>query len=87
MKDLANVLKNMSLVSQLGLSLITPLLLMLALCWWLTNDIGLGGWVYIPGFVMGLGSSVTVGYRFYHSVMGKENKRGKKEKTSFNRHF
>lgn len=50
MRELTNIFKNMSLVSQFGLSLITPTLLMLGLCWWLTSSFGLGGWVYIPGF-------------------------------------
>ncbi len=65
MRELTNIFKNMSLVSQFGLSLITPTLLMLGLCWWLTSSFGLGGWVYIPGFFFGLGGSFTVAYKFY----------------------
>ena len=86
MRDLTNILKNMSLVSQFGLSLITPTLLMLGLCWWLTSSFGLGGWVYIPGFFFGLGGSFTVAYKFYRTTMKKEKKQEKSQKVFFNKH-
>lgn len=74
------------MLSQLGLSFITPLLMMIALCWWITSYFHVGGWVYIPGFFFGLGGSFTVAYKLYLSVMRKEKKQKKKEKISFNRH-
>lgn len=74
---------------QLGLSLITPVLICLAVCWLIVSKTGAGGWVYIPGFFFGLGGSGTVAYKFYLSInrqQKKENKK-KKNKVSFNRHL
>ena len=76
-------------MSQLGLSLITPVLICLAVCWLIVSKTGTGGWVYIPGFFFGLGGSGTVAYKFYLSInrqQKKENKK-KKNKVSFNRHL
>lgn len=87
MKSWAHTMKNITLLSQLGLSFITPLLLCLAVCWWLTAHMGLGGWVYLPGFFFGLGGSFTVAYKFYLSVVKQEKKQEKKKKVSFNRHL
>ena len=56
MKDLGKALSNIAYIGQLGLSLIMPLLLMMLLCWVLTSKAGLGDWVYIPGFILGIGS-------------------------------
>ena len=37
MKNWADILKNLTILTQFGLSFITPLLLCLALSWWLTE--------------------------------------------------
>lgn len=88
MKTWSDMLKNLSLLTQFGLSLITPLLLCLALCWWLYSRFGLGSWIFIFGFFFGLGGFGTVAYKLYLSVLKKQNqeKKEKKEKVSFNRH-
>ncbi|MBQ8306333.1 MAG: AtpZ/AtpI family protein [Blautia sp.] len=88
MKKWANVFKNISLLTQLGLSLAAPLLMCLGLCWWLTTSKGVGGWVFIPGLILGLGSSAMVGYKFYVAEMKRTEKeiKEKKEKISFNQH-
>ena len=86
MKNWSEIIKNLTMLSQLGLSFITPLLLCVAVCWWLTAYMGMGGWVYIPGFFFGLGGSFTVAYKLYLSVMNRQKKEKKKKKVSFNRH-
>ena len=88
MKNWSNMLKNLSLLTQFGLSLITPLLLCLALCWWLYSRFGWGGWIFIFGFFFGLGGSGMVAYNLYLSVLKKQSqeKKEKKEKVFFNRH-
>ncbi|MCD8153692.1 MAG: AtpZ/AtpI family protein [Clostridiales bacterium] len=88
MKKGAEIIKNLTLIGQLGLSLVTPVLLCLALCWWLTSCVGLGSWIYLPGFFFGLGGSGTFAYKFYLSVIKKEKKeKTDREKISFNRHI
>lgn len=88
MRNLSDIIKQLTLVTQLGLSLITPLLMCLGISWWLYAKAGFGGWIFLPGFFFGLGGSGTFAYKLYLSV----NRRGEKEKKkkssgiSFNRH-
>ena len=77
---------NVTMLSQLGLSFITPLLLCLALCWFIISKTGVGVWVYIPGFFFGMGGSATVAYKFYLSINKQQKKKHKKDKIYFNRH-
>lgn len=87
MKQWSNFMKQITLLTQFGLSLITPLLVCLAVSWWLASKTGIGAWVYIPGFFFGLGSSGMVAYKLYLSVSKQEKKEKKKDKISFNRHL
>lgn len=84
-----DIIKNLTILTQFGLSFITPLLLCLCLCWWLYSHTGVGGWVFIPGFFFGMGGSAMVAYKLYLSVMKgqKKEKEKKKKKVSFNRHI
>ena len=88
MKKWGDIIKNMTLLSQFSLSFITPLLLCLLICWWMSTSLGIGEWIFIPGFFFGLGGSFTVAYKLYLSVTGhqKKEKEKKKNKVSFNRH-
>ena len=89
MKQWSEILRNVTMLSQLGLSLITPLLLCVAVCWLIVSKTGVGSWIFIPVFFFGMGGSVTVAYKFYLSInkqQMKENKK-KKNKISFNRHL
>lgn len=87
MKQFSAVYKNLLMLSQFGLSFITPLLMCLAACWWLNARMGVGEWVYIIGFFFGMGGSGMVAYKFYLSVMRDHEKHDKKDKISFNRHI
>ena len=96
MKQWSDIIKNLSLLTQLGLSLITPTLLCLGICYLLQNKTGIGAWIYIPGFFFGLGGSATVGWNFYQMMERRQKKedaargitRGEKKKgTSFNNHI
>ncbi len=87
MKRWNEILKNLTLLTQFGLSLITPLLLCLGLCWYLCEHTGLEGWIFIPGFIFGLGGSATFAWKFYLMTMKKDKKEAKKRGgISFNRH-
>lgn len=87
MKRWSEIIKQLTLLTQFGLSLITPLLLCLGVCIWLTGHTGIGGWIFIPGFIMGLGSSGMVAYKLYLSVTKPQKQQKKKEKVFFNRHI
>ena len=84
--DINEIFRNLVLLSQLGLSLITPLLFCLGICWWLTVRSGIGGWVFIPGFILGLGGSAMTGYKVYLAHCGDSKKDDKGDKVFFNRH-
>ena len=84
--DMRDVFRNLALASQFGISFVSPLLMCVGICWWLTDRFGLGGWVYIPGFFFGLGGSFTVAYKLYLSVTDRLKKEEKKKKISFNKH-
>ena len=74
------------MLTQFGLSLLTPTLLCLFLCYFLSSRLGVGGWIYIVGFFFGLGGSATVGWKFYKAVLKDDKKKEKRSGVSFNRH-
>ena len=78
------------MVGQLGLSLLMPLLICLFLCYLLITRFSVGGWIFIPGFIFGLGGSAMTGWKVYLSVTKKQNKERKKKnpnEVSFNTHY
>lgn len=88
MKNLNSILRQISQLTQLGLSLVIPTLLCVLLCSWLTGK-GVGQWVYIPGLILGLGSSFMTAYKFYLAQMRdiEKDKKNKKKPVGFNRHY
>ena len=85
-KYLSEIAKQLSWLTQLGLSLITPILLCILGCVFLCNKCGVGEWIFIPGFILGLGASFMTGYKFFLSESAKSKKDKDKRKAGFNRH-
>lgn len=54
-----NVWYNLSLLSQLAISMLTPILMMIFICTWLKNNFGLGNWIVIAGMILGIGSGLS----------------------------
>ena len=79
---------NFALIGQFGLSLIMPMLLCFFLCYFLCSRGIFGVWIYIPGFILGLGASFMTAYKFYLYVTRKEGNKGKKRERGicFNDH-
>lgn len=79
-------LENLVWVGQLGLAIIMPSLLCLGGCWWLNTALGVGAWVYILGFVLGIGGGAAT----FRSFAKKLETRAKKDKPNhpagFNKH-
>lgn len=88
MKGYNELFKNFTLITQFGLSLMMPLLLCMGICWLVCDKLGVGVWIYIIGFIMGLGSSFTTAYNFYLKTIEKQKKEEEKTKRviSFNKH-
>ncbi len=74
-RNASRLIGQFAMVGQLGLSLLMPLLICLFVCYLLVTKLSLPIWVYIPGFIMGLGSSMTTAYKVYLSVVHKEEKK------------
>ena len=74
------------MLGQLGLSIAIPVILCVLLCIFLTDKLGCGEWVFIPGLILGLGGSFMSGYKFYLSETKKTEKDKEKTKISFNKH-
>lgn len=90
MKKWTDIITNLTMLAQMGLSLVTPLLLCLGICWWLSDRWSIGEWIYLAGFFFGLGGSGMTAWKFYQSVVKRqrqEKKENKKSKVSFNRHL
>ena len=56
MKGLYKALEDIVWLTQLGLSMLLPLLLCLGGCWWATNHWNWPMWVYLVGIFLGLSS-------------------------------
>ncbi len=82
-----NAMRNLALLTQLGLSLIMPLLMCLAACYLLVSRLGIGAWVYIPGFILGLGGSFMTAWKVYLSVTAKQQKNPRGNQRGFNQHM
>ena len=94
MKKWADIIEKLTMLTQLSLSLVTPLLLCLGLCWWSSNRWSLGGWIYLIGFFFGIGGGAVTAWKFGQSVLRHQKRietepdgKKKKKRVSFNRHI
>lgn len=78
-------LRELSWLTQLGLSLIAPPLLCAGLAYWLIGRFGWPQWVMAPAFVLGFGAAAVSFYNFYR-YMQKKSARGKQDPPAFNDH-
>ena len=85
MKDWMQISQRLIMLGQLGLSLLMPLLLALGVCYLLVSRLGIGLWIYFPGFLFGLGGSFMTGYKFWQSVINKDKKE-EDAPSAFNSH-
>ena len=85
MKEWSKAFRNLSILSQFGLSLAMPLLLCLFVAYQLREHFHLSYWVYLPAFFFGLAASFMTAYKFYLSVSNKEKRQETKDRA-FNQH-
>ena len=74
-RNVSKLIGQFAMVGQLGLSLLMPLLMCLFACYLLVTKLALAVWIYIPGFILGLGTAMTTAYKVYLSVVQKEEKK------------
>lgn len=85
MKEWSKAFRNLTILSQFGLSLAMPLLLCLFVAYQLREHFHLSYWIYLPAFSFGLAASFMTAYKFYLSVSEKEKKQETKDRA-FNQH-
>lgn len=85
MSELTRIFRNLSLIGQLGFSLVTPLILCLLGAYWMNARAGAPLWIYIPALVLGLGSSFMTAWKVYLAAVRKNKK--EEQRTAFNRHY
>ena len=83
----SEILRNLTMLSQFGLSLVMPVLLCLGACFLIIRHTGAGTWIYIPGFILGLGSSAVTAWKMAQSVLQKQNHNRRSDDIGFNRHL
>ena len=74
-RNVSKLIGQFAMVGQLGLSLLMPLLMCLFACYLFVSKVSAPVWIYIPGFILGLGASMTTAYKVYLSVVQKEEKK------------
>lgn len=85
---LLGTLKSLVWITQLGLSIISPLLICVLGAAWLRGRFGWGTWVIILGLLLGLGGAVCAGATFCRHTrpLTQGDTHTKKPPVSFNDH-
>ena len=87
MKNWAKGLQDIIWLTQLGLSMILPLIGWLWLCWWLVTSKGAPIWLYLVFIPVGLAAGAESFYHFYRLMVRRQSpKPGEKPPVSFSRH-
>ena len=73
-KDLMRILSRMTLISQLGLSFVTPPLLLLAGALWLQNRTGIGDWILLCAILVGCISGGCAVFNLIRTEIRKDEK-------------
>lgn len=88
MRRFQNLIRGISLVGQLGFTIITPPLVLVWLANRLVSNHGWGPWVLIAAIVIGLGCSVSGAWSFLRGLREQQKKKdGPQPGTSFNKHI
>ena len=83
MKGFYKVLENIVWLTQLGLSMLLPLVAFMAGCWWAVEHWGWPAWVYIPAILLGIGCGASTLFRFGRMM---KSKKSENDRTGFNTH-
>lgn len=82
------ILRELVWLTQLGFSIVSPLLLCLLGSLWLRDHLALGGWIVVLGVLLGLGGAFSAGVAFARHAKFLADPTPKKDKppVSFNEH-
>lgn len=85
LKKMYAALENLVWVTQLGLSLLLPLVCCMALAFWMTVHWGVGGWIFVPAVLLGLATGAATFRRFAQMWLRRIQKE-QRPPAGFNRH-
>lgn len=87
MQSMMKVLRNLVWITQLGLSVVTPLVLFVLLAVWLHDRFGWGTWVIWVGVALGIMGAVGALRNALHTLSRIDsNESGTDTSSSFNNH-
>lgn len=86
MKQLYTALEDLVWLTQLGLSMLTPLVVLLWLACWLVETHGWPMWIYLPAIVLGLACGAQSFWQFSRRMLKRAKNQKDKPPAGFNRH-
>ena len=78
------VLRNLVYVTQLGLSVVTPIALFVLLAGWLRDRFGWGDWVMLAGILLGTLCGVYNFFRFLNFIFSESRRRQQEREREWN---
>ena len=85
MQSWSKVIKGIALVGQIGISIITPPVVMALLGSWLSQKYGIGSWLTLVCIIFGLLAAASSGYSWYKKFFSPKAD-GKDKPVSFREH-
>ena len=85
MKGLYKVLEDLVWLTQLGLTMLLPLVMCLGGCWWAVTRWGWPMWLYLPAVLLGLAAG---GQNFWVFARGRlrRTQKDQNRRVGFNQH-
>lgn len=87
MQALQQIIKGVMLVGQLGVTIITPPLVLTWLAHLAQTRLGWGSWVMVTAIVVGLITAFSSAYRMVRQLLADEKQEKKPHGRSFNEHL
>lgn len=85
MKGLYKALEDLVWLTQLGLTMLIPLVLCLGGCWWAVTNWGWPAWLYLPAILLGLASGAQNFLAFSRRLTRRAQK-DENTRVGFNSH-
>ena len=82
------ILAQLTMLGQLGLSLAMPILMCLGACYMMCTRLNAPLWIYLPGMILGIGASFMTAYKVYLAVTKREKRKPRDpDERAYNRHM